>query len=146
MPEQALPTRDEINVYDSLDEQWACSRFLGKSLSEAGELFRENALSAFEDLMWMGPVAFRFYLVAGIDYLRSEEASEDADAVNAFTGMLEFRLEFEPDELRPVVPRLVPICQFLLQNWDRCVGDYPEVYAGVRQRCQALQQKLARMD
>ena len=145
MLEQALPTRDEINVYDSLDERWACQQFLGKSLSEAGELFREDALSAFEDLMWMGPVAFRFYLAAGIDYLQSELASGNAGAVNAFTGMLEFRLEFEPVELRPVIPRLVSICQYILQNWDRYVGDSPEVYADVRQRCQALPQAFARM-
>jgi hypothetical protein len=55
------PTREEINVYDSLDERVAVERFLGKNLEEAEALFGENLCRYTEDLMWMGPVAFRYY-------------------------------------------------------------------------------------
>ncbi len=65
-----LPTAAEINVYDSLDERYACKNFLGKNLGEAEELFRENALHYSEDLEWMGPVAFRYYIRAYIDTSR----------------------------------------------------------------------------
>lgn len=58
-----LPTRQDINVHDSLDERSACEHFLGKSLLEAETLFRENSLYYQEDLMFMGASAFRFYLL-----------------------------------------------------------------------------------
>lgn len=39
-----LPSRDEINVHDSLDERSACDSFLGKTLEQAEALFHENSL------------------------------------------------------------------------------------------------------
>src|ERR671921_640189 len=94
--ETRLPTGDEINVFDSLDERTAVQHFLGKDLKQAEALFRENFLAYQEDLMWMGPMAFRFYVPAAIDYLLSEEADHDADAVNSFCTLIEFRLDHEP--------------------------------------------------
>jgi hypothetical protein len=43
-----LPTREEINVFDSLDERAACDHFLNKTLDEAEALFRENAIYFLE--------------------------------------------------------------------------------------------------
>jgi hypothetical protein len=63
----ALPTREEINVYNSLDEQWAVKMFLGKDLKEAEAMFREGFLSYQEDLMWMGPRVL--FLCSGRDCL-----------------------------------------------------------------------------
>ena len=63
-----IPTSNEINVYDSLDERSACEHFQGKNLDEAELLFRENSLCYQEDLMWMGPMAFRYYVEAAIRY------------------------------------------------------------------------------
>ena len=53
-----LPTAEEINVFDSLDERCAVKNFLGKDLDQAQALFREISLYYQEDLMWMGPKAF----------------------------------------------------------------------------------------
>ena len=50
----SLPTHQDINAFDSLDEQTACKHFLGKSLTEAEALFAENSLYYQEDLMFMG--------------------------------------------------------------------------------------------
>ena len=52
-----LPTAEEINVFDSLDERCAVKNFLGKNQEQAHSLFRENFLRYQEDLMWMGPIA-----------------------------------------------------------------------------------------
>src|SRR6185437_15714897 len=57
-----LPTAEEINVFDSLDELDAVEHFLGKDLEQAQSLFRENFLRYQEDLMFMGPKAFQFYV------------------------------------------------------------------------------------
>ena len=88
-----LPTRNDINVFDSLDERIACDHFFGKSLEEAEQLFRELPLVYQEDLMWMGPVAFRYYVTAVIGYIKSDFATGDSDIINCYGGLLEFRLE-----------------------------------------------------
>jgi hypothetical protein len=49
-----LPSAEEINVFDSLDERSAVEHFLGKDLEQAEALFCEDLLCYWEDLMWMG--------------------------------------------------------------------------------------------
>ena len=138
-----LPTRQDINLHDSLDERHACKIFLGKSIEEAEALFRENALFYHEDLMWMGPVAFRFYVGAAIRYIQSEAASGDSDAVNSFAGVLELRLEHESVELVSIAEQLAAICGFIVEHYER-FDLTPEIYGDVRGRFQVLQQTFVR--
>lgn len=123
------PTSAEINVHDSLDERWAVGNFLGKTLEQAEELFRESAITYQEDLMFMGPVAFRFYVPAYVNYLRSKASSGDPDAVNCFVSLVRHRWEHEPDELKPVRETLVDACRAILAEWDR-FGVDETIYCG----------------
>jgi hypothetical protein len=92
-----LPTAAEINIHDSLDERSACEHFLGKSVAEAETLFRDNALYYQEDLMFMGPIAFRYYVPAFINYIRGEGSSRgDSDAINCFHGLVKFWIDQYP--------------------------------------------------
>src|SRR5262245_60363255 len=109
------PTREEINVYDSLDEQSAVRHFLGKNLEEAEALFRENSLYYTEDLVWMGPVAFRYYIRAAIQYIRSDAAMGDSSVVSGVACALKSRLEHEADELAPVSVPLAAICAYVVE-------------------------------
>ena len=85
-----IPTREDINVYGSLDEQAACDHFFGENLKEAEDLFRENSQFYQEDLMWMGPRAFRYYVNAAINYLQSESAGGDSDVLHWWGEYLHF--------------------------------------------------------
>ena len=79
-----LPTAKEINPCDeNLDGRVACKMFLGRSLDEAEALFRENSCYYQEGLMWMGPVAFRFYVTAAIWYIKSAAAAGDSNRGHA---------------------------------------------------------------
>ena len=141
----ALPTAAEINpIPEDLDGQSANRNFLGKSLEEAEELFRSNSLHYQEDLMWMGPVAFRFYVHAAINYIQSEEAAGDSDIINCFAGILEFRLEYEAQELVPIARQLALMCGRIVQLYERFEID-PDVYGDLRPRYQALEQTLMRI-
>ncbi|GMU81056.1 MAG: hypothetical protein AMXMBFR47_09270 [Planctomycetota bacterium] len=109
-----LPTREEINVYDSLDERVAVEHFLGRTLDEAEYLFCENPLRYFEDLMWMGPIAFRFYVIAAIRYLtRSPRRVLSGDY---FASVIGFRLDYEPEELKPVGKELLAAFAYLSEQ------------------------------
>ena len=139
-----IPTREEINVYDSLDERSACEHFLGKTLHEAEKLFRENSLYYQEDLQWMGPVAFRYYVTAAISYIRSQAAIGDSDIISCLAGILKSRLEHEPNELRPVADRLAYICDYMIDHYDKFEVTR-EIYGDIRVRLVTLRDAFSQM-
>ena len=139
-----LPTAKEINVYDSLDEKEACKHFLGKNLDEAEALFRENAAYYQEDLMWMGAVAFRYYVQAAIRYIESEAAIGDSGIINFFAELLEFRVEHEVKELAPVADQLATACRYIIEHFDR-FDLTPENYGDVQARLVALRQAFSQL-
>ena len=126
-----IPGRQDINVYDSLDERSACEHFLGKTVDQAEGLFRENSLYYQAYLMWMGPVAFRYYAPAAISYIQSEAATGDADIVSCFVGLLEFRLEHEPQGLVAIAGELASVCGYITDHYEQ-FDVTPEVHGDLR--------------
>ncbi len=128
-----IPTSEEINVYDSLDERSACEHFLGKNLDEAECLFREGSNHVF-DLMWMGPVAFRYYVQAIIRYVQSEGAKGDCETVLFLVSVLEVRIQDEPEEVAPVAEQLTVACDHILEHLADFDADDQRVrYEALRQ-------------
>jgi len=136
-----LPTAEEINVFDSLDERHAVEVFLGKDLEQAEALFRENFLYYQEDLMFMGPKAFAFYVPAAIRYLLSAASSGDSDAANTFCGLVEFRLDHEPDAIAPVGPLIREGLLGMLGDFGR-YGCDEAIYGDLAERYSALLSRL----
>ena len=126
-----IPTEREINVYDSLDERCASKNFLGKSLAEAEALFRDNSLCYQEDLQWMGPVAFRFYIHAAVNYVQSERSTGDSSIVSCLAMILNERLQNEPQELLPVADLLSVFCRYVAEHCDRFDAT-PDIYGDLR--------------
>ena len=139
------PTAQEINpTPKNFDEQRAVENFLGKSLEEAEAMFRENAFAVVDDLMWMGPVAFRFYVPAAIHFSQSEAAKGEGDFINGFISVLKHRLEFEADELRPVAEQLASGCDYLIQHHNR-FNLMPEIDGDVPARLAALHEAFTQL-
>ena len=116
---KGLPTFDEINVFDSLDEREAVRNFFGKSLEEVEDMFCHDAFSYFEDLMWMGPKAFCFYVQALIRYFRSEHSVGDSETVSGFLGVMYWRLECEQHELSDVLGEIRDVVQYISDNPEK---------------------------
>lgn len=132
-----IPTREEINIYGSPEEEWACKNFLGKDLDEAERLFANS--SCYEDLTWMGPVAFRFYVQAADRYLRSEASAGDWEAAIFLLHPLESRLEDEPEEIGPVAAQLASLCHYMAERQEKfdagdIAGDIVERYSALAKR------------
>ena len=72
-----LPSKSDINIHNSLDEQSAVEYFLDKNLIEAECLFRDNFLYYYGYLMWMGPIAFNYYVQAAVNYLLGPDSVGD---------------------------------------------------------------------
>ncbi|WP_309398289.1 hypothetical protein [Cerasicoccus maritimus] len=88
----------------ALDEERAMEHFYGRSLERAEELFAENAHIYKEDLMWMPVKPFQFYIMAFINYLKSERSQNDSGAASAFISLIDFKLENES--------------RFLIEVWE----------------------------
>ena len=135
------PSEREINPLDDLDGKVAAEHFLGKSLAEAKLLFVENSINYQEDLLWMGPKAFCFYVTAAIDYIESEHAAGDSDIVSCFRGILEFRMNHDRDEIAAVVPELRRAANYILNNWKKFKVD-PELDGDLRSKYQELLRRM----
>lgn len=139
-----LPTAAEINpIPGFLEGPNAVAHFLNKNLEEAEALFRQSSLIYQEDLMFMGPVAFRFYVQAAINYIRSEDSTGDADMISCFAAILEHRLEFEGAELVVIARQLASICAYMVQHYDR-FDLQQESYGDIRPRLEVLRQAFLR--
>jgi len=139
-----LPTRQEICPHDDLDGRVACEHFLGRNLVQAEALFRENSIYYQGDLMWMGVVAFRYYLPAVVLFVQSEAATDDSDFIAHFASTLEFRLEYEAQDLQPVAEQLALLCCYIIEHWSRFESG-SEFYDDVRTRYQTLHQTFSRL-
>lgn len=76
-----------------LDGKCAFKNFSGKDLTEAFDLFVDNALYYQEDIMFMPTLCFRYYVRAYINYLLSPKSEGDSDGANCFFGLVEIRAE-----------------------------------------------------
>lgn len=142
MQSDGLPSAEEINIYDTLDERCAVEHFLGKDLGEAEALFNENSLHYQEDLMFMGHRAFCFYVRAAINYLKSDSSCGDSDMANTFCGLLEYRLDYESVELSPVKSELRAAVDYILSNFAK-YEIAQAIYGDVAARYRSLLNRLA---
>jgi hypothetical protein len=116
--EPAIPTAQDINVYDSLDERSAIEHFLGKNLDEAETMFRDSPY-VLEDFMHMGPKAFCYYIQAFLSYLKSDASTEDSEGAYSFCCMLEFWLEFDVRERVAALPALLDGVRYMISHADK---------------------------
>ena len=134
---ERLPSRAEVGD-DSLDDRYAIRHFYGKTLAEAEELFAEDSpLTYTEDLMWMEPVGFRFYIRAAIRYGLSDRATGDSDLINGLQSTLSHWQEFAPAALVPSARLLADFCSAVVEQFDRYDAD-PEIYTDLREDYQKL--------
>ena len=138
---ESLPTAREINPFDDLDGRKAEGHFLGTTLEEAEVLFRENSLYYQEDLMWMGPVAFCFYLRAALSYLKSASAQGDLGIVSCLCAVLEFRLQHDAEAVRKASDTMAELCRYVLVAYNRF--DVSEtIYGDLRVKYQKLLRQM----
>jgi hypothetical protein len=145
---ERLPTREEI-AKDSLDGRYAIKHFHGKTLAEAEELFANGLrecipLTYTEDLMWMEPVGFRFYIRAAIRVALSERATGESDFINGLAGSIALWHKEYPGELKSCAQFLAEFCRQVIDQFDRYDAN-PEIYIGLREQYQHLAELFTRL-
>ncbi len=141
----SLPTASDINPHDDLDGRCAQDHFLGKSVRDAVELFATNG-GAVEDLMWMGPRAFVFYVPSALLYLESDVAAggDDWGVVDALPETIAFRLDHEATTICEAWPTIERLCTYVLAHSGRlCRAS--EDRAGLEAKYRALRDRIGRL-
>ncbi|MEM8496062.1 MAG: hypothetical protein AAF663_11830 [Planctomycetota bacterium] len=138
--ELPIPSANDIGSASCLDEASALRNFLGKSHDQAVALFQDNFLYYQEDLMWMRPAGFGFYIYAAVEYLVSADADDDSDAANTFVALIEWWLDEDPEAIAPVRGLLRDACLEVISEFPRFNAE-PDIYGNLKNRyILALQQ------
>ena len=146
--EAHLPTRDEVAL-DCHDGLFAIKHFHGRTLAEAEEIFASGCrnhipLTYTEDLMWMEPVGFRFYIRAAVRVALSERANGQSDFINGLASAICLWNEQRPGELIPCASLLSDFCRTVAEQFDRYDAN-PEIYVGLREQYQQLAETFTRL-
>ena len=139
------PTAIEINpIPECLDGKCAVEHFEGKSIEQAEKLIAENGLYYSGDLLWMGPVGFKFYFKAALAYLKNGASHDDPDFLNSMIGTLESRLFGEYNDFEDIkdgVDDYAEFCSYALDNYDAYDLD-ESIYGDLRPNLRSLSKQL----
>ncbi len=116
VPDEADWTTDLSEM--GLDEKYAFDHFHGKTMAEAIRLFEENSLHYQEDLHYLPPRIFAYYLKAFISYLLSDASKADSDGANCFISLIDLKAEHEPEILGSSWPEIEPVLDRLVRRQD----------------------------
>jgi len=124
-----------------LDEADAREQFAGKSFAEALEIFRtQGALMRSEDLSYMPPVPFRYYMLVFKAYVlelgkREIEERDLLDdpwsAAGSFLNLVEMKLRSELNFIAPIMDDLLPAVEFVAMNQQKYFANR-EIYGDFR--------------
>ncbi len=77
-----IPSAESLVEFDGPDDRTVLEHFLGKSQAEAYEMFGTAGHRYTEDLMWMAPQGFEFYLEPAVWYAESAHSARDWEFVS----------------------------------------------------------------
>ena len=120
---------------DNLDAEWAFKNFAGKSLDDAENMFRKNALYYQEDLISMPSIAFNCYAPVFAKYILSSHAESDSDGASSFLHMiielLDANISLASSETVKILLEAAKIVSSKQQYYDADIdiyGEFPELY------------------
>jgi hypothetical protein len=126
-----------------LDEAYARQQFAGKSFEEALQMFRtRDVLMCSEDVSYMPPIPFRYYMLVFKTYVlelgNREIAERDlvddpSSAASSFLRVIEAKLRSEMNFIAPIMGDLLPVVEFIAMNQQQYFAD-PDIFGDFRQQ------------
>jgi hypothetical protein len=116
------------------DTDYSRNRFMGKSLDAVTGIFIDLPLGASEDLYYMPPIPFRYYMMVFKKiFMEKDErqrllASGNAsDAASTFLLLVENRLKEFPHDIMPIMADLMPVVEYVASHQELFDAD-PSIY------------------
>ena len=110
-----LPRKEDINVYDSLDERSAVKEFYGKTREQIFKELIDGYQHMQESLAFMGPVGFAYYAPAWERLFTHFEQVEELEEIARWTKcIISIRcnsLDTETPEAIAALHRMLGLCE-----------------------------------
>ena len=120
MEPHIVPSVEDWGEQGDLDEQYAREIFLGKTLAEVKPDFERCVLERSDELRYVAPIPFQYYIFAFRNFVLSPELIHDesasswtSDAASSFLNLIEEKLETARDHIRPIMPDLMPAIEYV---------------------------------
>lgn len=141
-----LPTEQEINPWGDVTDGWvAVCNLLGKSTDQAANLLVENSDDYAEDYLWMGPVAFCYYIGALNQYLGSADSDGDFEFAYSTIQLFCSRVADDQEQVKSAIPQMLRFCRVTVASFHRL--GVPGKYEGrIARRVQELESAIAKLE
>jgi hypothetical protein len=128
------------------DADYAREKFFGKSIEEVLPYFFDSVLGAGEDISYMPPIPFRYYIFAFTQFLMSEDTlncdhprhAEASDGASSFLGLVRQHLRDYPEFILPVMEEIMPVVEFvgthqaLYEAAEDIYGSFPDLVKEIK--------------
>ena len=141
----SVPTAAELNPSADPKGGAAEQHFLGKTVDEAVKQFEDDSKGSAEDLMWMGPRAFVYYLPAAIQYLQSDAAVMDFRAPTLVRLAIEHQLDEDPVAIADALPIIKTFSAYVIWNGKRFSDESDEIIDLESDYGETLQRAIAEL-
>ncbi len=129
-----------------LDVKYTRHKFFGKSMDEVIPFFFNNALMGMEEVCYMPPIPFRYYMLSFAKFLMSPKlvseeyawSSEPAMGAWTFLNTIKRMLQESPSFILPIIDELLPTIQYVAEHQELygcdvdTDGSFPELVTEIK--------------
>jgi hypothetical protein len=136
----SVPTEKDWGDYQAdLDTKYAHDLFAGRTNQEMQVHFRRNPIERADELRWMPPVPFRYYVLGFRDFViaRDFDFLSASDAASCFLGLVLEKLEKQANDIIPVMRELLPALEYIAENQGQFEAD-KSIYGDFRERLKQI--------
>ena len=119
MKDLEVPSEEDWGNYKAdLDQDHAHRIFFGKTREEVSADFERNIIERTDELRFMPPIPFRYYMIAFRDFVLSSRLFEMnnewdvPDAASCFLNLIADKLEGAPEAIAPIMGNLMPAIEY----------------------------------
>ncbi len=141
---KGVPTEEDWGSYvDDLDSMYAHKIFFGKTNQEMQPAFQEAVIERVDELRWMPPVPFQYYILGLRDYVMNQDTCLDdrSDAASCFLTLVTEKAKDHSDYIKPVLNELMPAIKFVADNQSLYDAN-EEIYGDFRKKEKELLELL----
>jgi hypothetical protein len=114
-----VPSEAEWGNYQvDLDQECGHQMFAGRTNQEMMPYFQRNVIERADELRWMPPIPFRYYMLGFRDFVMDGKFDYTwaSDAASCFLDLVLEKLEKQPEYVKPIMQELLPAVHHVARN------------------------------
>jgi len=135
------------NYQDDLDQDYAHQIFAGRDLHQVMSAFARSSIERAEDLRFMPPIPFQYYIFSFCDFVTSSEVftlnegMDASDAASCFLNLIIYKLEHQKSDIQPVINEVMPFVEQVALNQSQYDAD-SDIYGDFKEKLLLIRRLL----